>query len=196
MCRQSQHSNVVRAATHTHTRTQYTYKYTLWHTLTHARTYIIRRKMFQTHNTYWITKQLKKEKKKDEAKEKRKKKQKKPVCLNCVVSMWLWFRPFTVWYRRRALSHSCTMRHRHVACVVISVYCTVHGIWVEAEHMHRNKNVTWRRNSIYTVNQIDLNAQHTTYIPRITVFKHKKWLTQHVRTGTHLLLTKYSGILS
>lgn len=96
MCRQSQQHSVVRAATqHAHTRT-HTHTRSMWKCAgTRSHTHIHnRRKTLQTHNIEHETWEKGEQTKRwSSSREKR-----KPVCLRlCVVSMWLWFRPFTVW---------------------------------------------------------------------------------------------------
>lgn len=163
MCRQSQQAQ---CCTRRHSNTQsHIHTNALSHMLTYARHF----KHTTLKRNNWKRRRRKK------MKQKQKQKRKKPVCLSYVVSMWLWFRPFTVWNWRRVLSHSCSIRDTIKSCSMSFVYTAYElklNTCIEIKMLHEE-------NSIYTVNQIDLNAwtQHTYLTSR---FSKHKMLTQHV----------------
>lgn len=111
---------------------------------------------------------------------KMKKKKKKPVCSSCVVvvSMWLWFRPFTVWIVEERIvrqAKKCSLSFMYMAYELLAT----------ASHMHIETKC-YMKNSIYTVNQIDLNAQQTNLT---SLHRFQAWiLVQHV--CAHLLGTR------
>lgn len=173
MCRQSQSMLHTQPYTATHI-----------HTLALAHAHVVIRKAFQI-PTF---KQNRTKRREREEKERR-----KNLCLSCVVSMWLWIRPFTVWIEEeRFLTRAlCVCVFEQSVFVVTYVYIAYMG---SSSFTYASKrNVTWK---ILFTRWIKSNRFKCWTNTQHTLPFSSGWCACNMHLHSTFFLYQYSDILS